>query len=149
MLTNKETIEELGAKQQMEKQKNQREREEVRDLSNRQISDELLRPTGNWKEDIIRETLKRILDRDKPKGSDFEKILYMQYGKINLRGATWSSQFLEKINQYKFKKEDLVVLHISIPEDNIVSFVNIEPITQKGIQQIIKDADKQKGGLNP
>ena len=72
----------------------------------------------------------------------------MQYGKINLAGATWGSQFKEKIKKYKFKKEDLVVLHISIPEDNIVSFVNIEPITTKGIQQVIKDADKQKGGLN-
>jgi hypothetical protein len=130
----------------MEKPRDQRDREEVRDLSDKQLSDELLKPTGNWREDIIRETLKRILDRDKPKGSDFEKILYMQSGKVNLKGATWSSQFEEKIKQYKFKKEDLIVLHISIPEDNIVRFINIEPITQRGIQQIIKDADNKKEG---
>lgn len=75
---------------------------------------------------------------------DFQKVMYMKFGDINLAGATWGSTFQEKMKKYKFKKEDLVILHISILEDNIVRFVNIELITQKGIQQIIKDADKKK-----
>ena len=127
-----------------EKPSYQREREEIRYLSNGQLSDELLKPTGNWKEDIIRETLKRILDGDKPKVSEFEKILYTKFGQINLAGATWGSDFQRKIKEYKFKKNDPVILHISIPEDNIVRFVNIEPLTRKGIIQVIKDADNKK-----
>jgi hypothetical protein len=75
---------------------------------------------------------------------EFEKIMYMKFGDINLAGGTWNSLFQEKMKQYKFKKEDLVILHISIPEDNIVRLVNIEPITQEGIRQIVKDADKTK-----
>lgn len=70
----------------------------------------------------------------------FNKILYMKYGDINLKGATWTSRFEEKIKKYKFKKNDAVILHISIPESNIVSLMNIEPITQKGIRQVIKEA---------
>ena len=128
----------------MEQDKPTKQREEVSKLLDIDLLDELQRPTDNWKEDVIREALFRILSRNKLKGSDFEKILYMQFGKVNIKGATWSSQFEDKIKQYKFKKEDLVVLHISIPEDNIVRFVNIEPITQKGIQQIIKDTDNKK-----
>ncbi len=70
----------------------------------------------------------------------FNKILYMKYGDVNLRGATWTSRFEEKIKKYKFRKNDAIILHILIPESNIVSLMNIEPITQKGIRQVIKEA---------
>lgn len=74
------------------------------------------------------------------KEKDFDKILYMKFGEINLSGAT--SQFKKKVKKYKFKKNDAVILHISIPKDNIVRLVNVEPITQKGIRQVIKEAEE-------
>ena len=72
---------------------------------------------------------------------DFQKVMYMKFGEINLKGATWNSTFTEKMKKYKFKKDDSVILHISIPESNVVSFMNIEPITKEGIKQIIKEAN--------
>ena len=47
----------------MEKDKPTKQREEVRKLSDIELFDELQRPTDNWKEDVIRETLSRILGR--------------------------------------------------------------------------------------
>lgn len=82
------------------------------------------------------------LEWKKSDKKNFNKILYMKFGEINLKRATWSSLFQEKIKKYKFKKNDAVILHISIPEDNIVRMVNIEPITQKGIRQVIKEAEE-------
>ena len=42
-----------------------KQREEVRKLSKEDLLDELQRPTDNWKEDVIRETLSRILNNKK------------------------------------------------------------------------------------
>lgn len=47
----------------MAKDKPTKQREEVRKLSDEELFDELQRPTDNWKEDVIRETLSRILGR--------------------------------------------------------------------------------------
>ena len=35
--------------------------EEIKDLSDEELNDELLRPTGVWKEDVLRESIRRIL----------------------------------------------------------------------------------------
>ena len=40
-------------------------RKEVKGLSNIDLDDELQRPTDNWKEDVLRETLRRILENAK------------------------------------------------------------------------------------
>ena len=36
-------------------------RKEINNLTDKELIDELDRPTGDWKEDIFRETIKRIL----------------------------------------------------------------------------------------
>ena len=36
-------------------------RKDVTNLSNEELDDELQRPTSDWKEDVLRETLRRIL----------------------------------------------------------------------------------------
>ena len=36
-------------------------RKEIKDLSDEELNDELLRPTGVWKEDVLRESIRRIL----------------------------------------------------------------------------------------
>jgi len=38
------------------------QREEVKNLSKEELDDELQRPTGVWKEDVLRESLRRILN---------------------------------------------------------------------------------------
>jgi hypothetical protein len=38
-------------------------RKEVRELSDLQLFEELQKPTGYWREDVLRETLSRILGR--------------------------------------------------------------------------------------
>ena len=40
-------------------------REEVKALSNEELDDELQRPTGDWKEDVLRESLRRLLSQTK------------------------------------------------------------------------------------
>lgn len=37
-------------------------REEISNLSKEDLSDELTRPTGDWENDVLRETLRRILN---------------------------------------------------------------------------------------
>jgi len=38
-------------------------RKEIRELSNKDLLDELERPTNNWNEDVLRETLSRIFSK--------------------------------------------------------------------------------------
>ena len=42
-------------------------RKEIKNLSDNQLDDELMKPTGDWREDILRETLRRILKMHKAK----------------------------------------------------------------------------------
>lgn len=37
-------------------------RTEVSNLTSEELLDELTRPTGNWKEDVLREAIKRLLE---------------------------------------------------------------------------------------
>ena len=39
------------------------QRKEVSDLTDEELMDELQRPTGNWKEDVQREALRRLLEK--------------------------------------------------------------------------------------
>lgn len=40
-----------------------KQRKEVKNLSDTDLDDELQRPTGDWKEDVLRESLRRILNQ--------------------------------------------------------------------------------------
>jgi len=54
-------------------------RKELENLSDDELDDELLIPTDDWREDVLRETLRRILKLHKPKKDkgklDFDEIL--------------------------------------------------------------------------
>jgi len=64
----------------MEKEtRGQKWRKELKDLSDFDLDNELQRPTNNWEEDVIKETLRRILKILKPKEDkgklDFDEIM--------------------------------------------------------------------------
>ena len=50
-------------------------RKEARVLSRVDLIDELQRPTGNWNEDVMRETLLRIYENLTKHNNDFKKVL--------------------------------------------------------------------------
>lgn len=53
----------MGTEIKMEKTREQKWRHEIKQLSDEELIDELQRPSGNWKKDVNRETLCRILFR--------------------------------------------------------------------------------------
>ena len=50
------------------------QRKEVFNLSNEELMDELTRPTDNWKEDVIREALRRLLENARNDNTNNKRI---------------------------------------------------------------------------
>ena len=63
-------------------------RKEVKELSDEELDDELTIPTGNWKEDVQREVLRRILYSLKPRETKWKNITNLKNGNRNLSSAT-------------------------------------------------------------
>ncbi len=61
-ITQKSITHILIAHKKMELTREAKWRKEIKELSSEELDDELQRPIGDWKEDVLRESIRRILN---------------------------------------------------------------------------------------